>query len=101
MTMEAALPIATRYGRAGGVPEPRSLCILRHLGAVTLAVHDLGILFLWKPCGLINHQSRSKRRILKVKGLAHFETSISVPYFNERSLRPWQMKNISKYSSRV
>ena len=39
--------------------------------------------------------------ILKVKGLVHFETSISVPYFDKRSLKPWQMKNISKYSSRV
>jgi hypothetical protein len=39
--------------------------------------------------------------ILTVKGLAHFETSISVPYFDKRSLRPCQMKNISKYSSRV
>jgi hypothetical protein len=38
---------------------------------------------------------------LEVKGLAHFETSISVPYFDKRSLRPCQMKNISKYSSRV
>ena len=49
------------------------------------------------------HRDNGKRfqmpndSVLKVKGLAHFETSISVPYFDKRTLRPWQMKNISKY----
>ena len=42
---------------APGYRSPCPYAFFDILGAVTLAVDDLGILFLRKPCGFINHRT--------------------------------------------